>query len=118
MEAERRKFPRLPFDTGVDYKLLKQEGDAFFSTASKNISVGGICIITYEPLNSGDILELKFSLPLADKFITAKGRVAWTGNLKIEGKNIDAVYEAGIEFISIDEKDMERIQRYVELGVA
>ena len=114
---ERRRFPRLSLDVGVDFVVLPQPGTGarqeLFTTGSKNLSLGGICILVFEKLKVGDALELKFSIPGLDRFIVAKGRVVWSGKLRVRGVETDKAYEAGIEFVEINQPDKERIQAYV-----
>jgi Tfp pilus assembly protein PilZ len=82
---ERREFPRV--DINVKVNLTKQ-----VRAKVKNISKGGICITTGEPLGKGRVLTLILSLPDGDE-ITIKGKVMWC--LEI----ISDFYENGIDFI-------------------
>jgi len=110
---ERRKFPRLPLNAEIEYVVSGQEEAELFTTESKNISSGGVCIVAFEKLQPGVIVNLKFCLPELNKFIIAKGKVAWIKELSIRDKKTDKVYEAGIEFVSIKDADREKIAEYV-----
>lgn len=116
-DEERRRFPRLPLDAEVDYLVLPQAGEKalpeVFTTGSKNIGLGGVCIVTFEKLKAGDHLELKISIPGTERFMVAQGRVAWFDNLRLPGAQTDQAYEAGIEFMNISPADKEAIQAYI-----
>ena len=60
---ERRRFPRLPLDTEIVYRVLDQTEAELYTTGCKNISSGGLCIIVIEKLEREAVLNLKFSLP-------------------------------------------------------
>lgn len=111
-EAERRKFARLNFSVEVTYRkhASKIEDKA---ALSKNISLGGICLIVYEDLKASQLLELEFHLPEDKAAVKALGRVAWTSEFVVadalSGKRLDA----GIEFIKIGDNDLEKINKYV-----
>jgi len=112
---EKRRFPRLPINTEVEYTIPDQEEAELFTTGSKNISSGGVCIVAFEKLEPGVILDLKFSIPALNKFIIAKGRVAWIKELHIVETKIGKIYEAGIEFVNIKDADREKIQEFITL---
>jgi c-di-GMP-binding flagellar brake protein YcgR len=110
---ERRRFPRLPMDTEIEYCILNQVEAEYYTTGSKNISSGGLCIIVIERLECGAVLNLKFSLPDLKKIINARGRVAWVKELRIGTKKAGDFYEAGIEFMQINKSDRNKIKDYV-----
>ena len=110
---ERRRFPRLTMDTEIEYSILDRAGKEHYTTGSKNISSGGLCIIVIERLEYGAVLNLKFSLPDLKKIINAKGKVAWVKELRIGTKRAGDFYEAGIEFMEINKSDRDKIKDYV-----
>ena len=110
---ERRRFPRLPVNMGVDYKALDKKESDSITMDSKNISVGGIRIILLEKTEIGSLLELKFLLPESQKLISATGRVAWVEEFIVGDAKKARAYEAGIEFINISEEDRNKIGEYV-----
>ena len=71
--AERRKFARMNLNTMVECeKIDSSEPPGQFE--SKDISVGGMCLIVDERIKTGDKLSLKIKL-LTSKTIHAKGKV-------------------------------------------
>lgn len=108
----RRKFVRLNMLADVFYKkrsFLRMKK----LSAVKNISKGGICLIAYEDLKKGDLLDLKIYLSDDKRSITGIGRVAWTKEFVIgdvfKGKRLDV----GVEFIKINDTDLNKIDKYV-----
>lgn len=113
MEQDKRKFPRLSVNVEVNYVVAGEEAPEYFTTASKNLSTGGVCIVVFEKMDTGTLLDLRFSVPELNKFIIAKGRVVWIRELSIQGKTTDAGFEAGIEFVTISEEDRRKIEEFV-----
>jgi c-di-GMP-binding flagellar brake protein YcgR len=109
MQKERRRFARLNVLVDVVYK--KHAGlDGNKLSLAKNISKGGICLIVYEELKESDTLELIMRLPEDNGTVSALGRVVWVKEFII-GDN--KRFDAGIEFIGIEEEDINKINKYV-----
>ncbi|MFH1360806.1 MAG: PilZ domain-containing protein [Candidatus Omnitrophota bacterium] len=107
---ERRKFLRLNINVDIKYAVLPSSDN--HSGSSRNISAGGICIITHEELLPGDRLKLDISLPDDPSMIQTIGQVVWTKTFSIagEGKNR---YDVGVEFIDISDEERGKIKKYV-----
>jgi c-di-GMP-binding flagellar brake protein YcgR len=90
--------------------VLEQEEARFFSTVTKDISQGGICIRLLEKFQPGTILELNFSMQRLNKLIIAKGRIVWVRQFSV---GISRIYESGIEFVSINDEDRKTIGEFV-----
>jgi len=111
-QLERRKFPRLFALVDVFYeKEPPQEKEKL--TLTKNISKGGICLIAYEELKKDEILNLKIYLPDEELPVVAKGRVAWAKEFIIGDYLTGRRFDVGIEFIEINDSDLEKINRYI-----
>jgi c-di-GMP-binding flagellar brake protein YcgR len=112
---EKRQFPRLSIDVEVEYAPLHQEEAEVFTTATKNLSTGGICIIAFEELQRGSLLNLKFTFPPgAYNFIITSGRVAWVKELYSSTKNTtEKIYEVGIEFVNLSDAVKEKLEKYI-----
>ena len=109
--VEKRKFKRL--DTSKIEVAWKKESLPSSASLSKNISAGGICLIldNKDALNEGDFLNLEFKLPTSE-CISAKGRVAWSEEIEIVGRQGKS-REAGIEFIDISDNVRQSISQFV-----
>ena len=75
---------------------------------SKDISEGGICIITQQPAEVGKMLNLEFLLPDRVNPIESFGKVMWCK------KAIEYLYENGISFWDIKDKEQLEIKKYLE----
>ena len=110
---ERRKFPRLQISVDTEYTISLDNVSAQKQTIkTKNISIGGICIIVYEDVKTGSILDLKFKLSNNNSVIEAKGIVVWTNSFKISTED-KTNYELGIEFTKISDIDRDIISKYI-----
>jgi hypothetical protein len=90
--VERRQFPRVNVTTTVKFVMLLptvEEG------ITKDISQGGMCLMTKKRMIMGDLIQLKFDLP-GDKpeHIEVVGRAVW---VKEKG---DGFYLIGIKFLT------------------
>ena len=113
--VEKMAFQRLLFSVEVEYKVVSSpEVLAALKARSKNISAGGIRLVVLEKLRAGTVLDLKFLLSGSPEPVRAKGMVAWTEEYTVGSLDSSKAYDAGIEFISIKQKDKARIQQYVQ----
>jgi len=108
---ERRKFPRLSVAVDIQYKALP-EAIAYGTGATANISAVGICLILYEELKPGSVLELNIYLPDDQPIIKGKGRIVWIKPFNV-ARDQKERFDAGVEFIDINESDRKRINNYV-----
>ena len=84
---ERRQHPRFFVRILVDYSA----SDTFLYDYSSDMSEGGIFIQTKNPLEKGETIDLRFTLPGLDKIFQLKGEVVWVNQKeKEEGKEIDS----------------------------
>ncbi len=109
---ERRKVPRLNLAVDVNYSLLQKAPSFKAEVQSKNISAGGICLIVYEKVEIGDRLALVINLPDGERPIQVKGTVRWIGEFILSADNKNS-WDAGVEFIGINDEDREKLSRYV-----
>ena len=109
---ERRKFVRLNAQVDIVYAKHKSPEKVKLSL-TKNISKGGICLICYEEVKKSDLLDLKIHLPECKRPINAIGRVVWVKEFTISGIPDGKRFDAGIEFIKINNKHLRRIEKYI-----
>lgn len=109
--SDRRRFPRLNVTVDIQYRLLP-EAVAYATGATSNISAGGICIILYEEVPVGSVLELNIYLPDGQPIIKAKGRIVWIKPFDV-ARDQKERFDAGVEFIDLNENDESRIAKYV-----
>ena len=112
-EEERRKYIRL--NALVDVACTKhpqEQGKETSFRLSKNISKEGICLIIYEEVKKGDLMDLKIYLPNTKVPIEAMARVAWFSEFII-GDTIGKRFDVGMEFTKISEADKDKISQYI-----
>ena len=111
---EKRSFPRLSCKVEVQCRAISlPEGIGSLRAQSKDISAGGIGLITCDKFNLGTALVLMFSLPDTKEPICAMGKVMWTEEANTGTPGLTKAYDTGIEFISIQPEDQEKIKQYV-----
>jgi c-di-GMP-binding flagellar brake protein YcgR len=111
--TEKRRFPRLAVNAEVEYAELTSEPVRTVTSASKNIGAGGVCIIAFKSILPGTALSLKFPIAQLREIVLAQARVVWCSPMRLSGVAAEDVFEVGLEFIEISEKDREKINRYV-----
>lgn len=109
MYVERRRCPRH-YAVVADYKLADSE--LMKVGQVKDVSAVGICLILYDEVKTGTELELKIYLPDTNSSVSAKGKIVWIKEIKISSE-LKTRYDAGIEFLEIDESDRQKISQYV-----
>ena len=108
---DRRKFVRLSIGVEVSYSLLDGK-DTKQSATTKDIAAGGICLLVDTQLKKGDVVKLEIVLPEFPPRIYATGRIVWVKPFSMEGEKKPR-FDVGIEFLAIDPKDRELINKYV-----
>lgn len=111
---EKRAFVRLNAHIEVHWKKIAEKtSPGVKNTVSKNISEGGICIITQgKELSINDVLDIALTLP-TKKVITLQGKVVWMSKFEIVGGRCEKNYDVGVKFVRINEKDKKEIQKFV-----
>jgi c-di-GMP-binding flagellar brake protein YcgR len=100
---DRRRFPRL--DVPVFYRPARVLGPR---QVAQDVSRGGIRVYTDDALAIGTRLEIELFLPEGDS-LTVDVRVAWVRALSGQ----DANFEAGLEFLAMDEARTEALERAI-----
>lgn len=114
LNQERRKFPRIEMEIIVRYKILstpEKELDA----ETKNISGGGVCLVTRERLELETVVAMEIKFPQVNKPILTTSRVVWCSESKLGPSPAGHMrFDNGIEFTQISEADRQQIIKYVE----
>lgn len=112
--VQRRRYFRLDCYAEVRYKEVEslnadnKDDSGFKKTLAKNLSGGGICMKTNDRMKPGSIVvcEIAFN----NRKIGFYGKVV---RFEDTGREYGYRYEAGIAYMSIDERDREAIIRYI-----
>ena len=97
---DRRREPRAREENRVVLTRLAEEGEeprGPYYCLTKDISVGGIRIMTDAPLSVGTRVKVEITLARSRKRIQALARVRWVKELF--GKD---VFDTGLEFSALD----------------
>lgn len=112
-KIERRSFFRMNCALEAEYRIvetlpIEDTGqEIFLRTITRDISGGGVCLVTDSRLKKGTMLEAYLMLERKVRFM---GVVARSIEFREKGK---IMYETGIEFKMIENRDRERIISYV-----
>jgi hypothetical protein len=109
---DRRMFPR--FNLLVDVSIAKRASSEKEQTfASKNISQGGVCIITFEKPDMGDLMDLRIRLPGKKDEIKTIGKVTWVKEVSIGPLQKTKRFEVGLEFVGLNDTTFGEFNKYL-----
>ncbi len=112
-KIERRSFFRMNCTLEAEYRVIETlpiedtGQEPFFKTTTRDISGGGVCLVTDSKLKAGTMLEAYLKLGRKVRFM---GIVARSIEVREKGK---IVYDTGLEFKMIENRDRERIISFV-----
>ncbi|MEI8012445.1 MAG: PilZ domain-containing protein [Candidatus Omnitrophota bacterium] len=86
-----RRFSRIPFIRSVRIKAGSDQ--MFLGYAAKDISTGGLKIISFIFFPVNQWLNLQFQLVDSDVLLEVRGRVAW-----VRINSVAETYQLGIDF--------------------
>lgn len=101
--AEKRRTERLPVEVKVDYRSVGR----FLTDYTMNLSRGGLFVQTCLPLEPGERVRLRLTLPDADAPFALDGIVKWVSR---RDDKVGHPPGMGIEFVDASEE----LQRHVE----
>ncbi len=103
--APRRKMPRAAYMTPIRLGL----GDRTVDGRTEDISVGGLLVLSRDPLTPETDVTARFALPIEGRIVETPARVRWS----IPREH--GVRAAGLEFVNLDGPTRQDIARYVVL---
>ncbi|MFH1854218.1 MAG: PilZ domain-containing protein [Candidatus Omnitrophota bacterium] len=106
---EKRKFIRFDISLKVNY-TLQREPKIEKTGITRDVSAGGIQLLTEEKLDVGDKVELKFFIPEALNPAHLGGIVLWSKEVSTAKK---PSYSAGIEFRDIEEDNKNTFLKFL-----
>ena len=118
LSFDKRRHPRVQVELPVKYKLINQSEEALQlqqhrrshrQGASRDVSVEGLCLMTEQTLEKGDILKIEVQLPEEPHPVRAFSEVVWTA----ESESGEPKHVSGIYFMALRDEDAERMQGYV-----
>jgi len=100
--TERRSAERIAVEMWVEEST---DRELYFQRGA-NISTGGIFLQRTIPHSKGTVINLQFTLPGDDEPVRVRGEIVNVGHADDLGM--------GVKFLDLDEKDRQRIERFVE----
>lgn len=98
MGAEKRKYLRSCVSFPIECSILSKH--SYFYTVSKDVSAGGVRILSDDFLPKNNYLKLNINL--IDKVVGAKAKVIWCSKERVSDR-----YYAGLEFTEIGKEGKE-----------
>ena len=109
---DKRQFPR--FNLLVDVAVNKRNSSEKENILpSKNISQGGVCIVSFTQPTMGDIMNLKIRLPGFKDEIKTMGKVVWIKEVSFGSLQKTKRFEVWLEFIGLNDSTFEMINKYL-----
>ena len=106
---EKRRFIRFEISLKVSY-IVRQDPKVEKTGMVKDMSAGGMQLLTGEKLEVGKKLNLKMHLPEAPNPAHLNGIVLWSKEIE-PGKKLS--YSAGIEFGNIEEDNKNTFLKFL-----
>jgi len=115
MREERRRWVRVRARLLTFVKSLKT--GQVQRTLTKDISGGGVCILSEESFQQGEELEVQIKLPDREQPLAFKAGVSWVRLLKAASKSYkDSTFEIGMQFTAIDPKVHALMMQYAMMN--
>lgn len=110
---ERRKSIRIPFWSILRYRVVnggyRRDNDVIYGN-SLNLSVGGVCFETFEPISIGKRLVITLALPMYPlKKLEIEGDV-----LRCEKINLTELYTVALTFRDVSKNDSFAFAEFIE----
>jgi uncharacterized protein (TIGR02266 family) len=101
----RRGHARAPY---VSVAALQRDTGVTSSARTEDISEGGVLAISEEPYAAGEVVRVRFALPISGRIASVNATVRWV-------KKARGAPATGLEFIDLPDAARVEIQRYVAL---
>ena len=106
---ERRRFIRFIRSLEICYST--KGGGSINRALTKNISADGLRFEALPaPINEGDMLDIKLTIPSLSNPVHAEAKVVWKKKISLEDA---APFSIGLEFISIEEDNKNTFLKFL-----
>ncbi|MEO6573049.1 MAG: serine/threonine-protein kinase, partial [Polyangiaceae bacterium] len=107
---QRRRWPRAPYATPV--RVLLANGGAL-DGRNEDISEGGMLLLSREDCTQGELVKVRFALPMEGRVVTCPTIVRWVRAARPDDP--ESPRAIGLEFVDLAPEVRASIGRYVEL---
>ncbi|MBI4343421.1 MAG: PilZ domain-containing protein [Candidatus Omnitrophica bacterium] len=115
LNPDRRRFIRA----GARLTILLKDvatGKAW-RVLTKNLSGGGLCVITDGLLMAGSAMEVELTLPDRDAPLVLSAEVSWSKIVAAARRSYESPRaESGLKFMQIDPKTRALLEQYAKLS--
>jgi len=108
-DKHHRRFVRANFPCKI---TIYTPDEHTLCTHTENIGAGGIKVIIEEHLETSSLVGLELMLKTTP--IVCKGRVVWVTKKESIARRGFFLFDTGIEFYEIKDKDQKKIKSFVE----
>lgn len=108
---DKRRFPRAVYKCTISIRRLNTPEEIY--THTENIGVGGICVFLEKNLKIFEEVGLELALEDGAQPIECHGKIVWHVARK-DLREKKHIFDTGIEFIGLSDKDKQRIEMIVE----
>lgn len=105
MKEDKRKNLRSLISFPIECSILPSK--EYFYTVTKDLSVGGVRILSDDFLSKNNCLKLNINL--IDKVLGVKAKVVWCNKERVSDR-----YSAGLEFVEMPEENKTYLNSIVE----
>lgn len=109
----KRQFPRMSYPCLIVIRNGDDDKNNIVLTHTDNVGVGGVCVVLKQPVKIFSVLEIELDLLDLGNHIRCKGKVAWNIEKDSGDKKSQKIFDVGIEFMDIEEKDRSRLQEVI-----
>lgn len=106
---DKRRYPRIDMKGTVRYRVPENMDISMASI--KNVSGGGLCLLTEHDIMEGATLTLEFLLPGSQKPIIALGEVRWIE--RVDPPIGKFGFRIGVQFLKIDDEKQNALTDFV-----
>ena len=127
---EKRQFERIVATLKVDYRLVeskaldhhhykesktehvheKAKKSPLYHAVTKDISMGGLALLSQYPFEMGGMVEISLHLPKYKSVLKFMAKVVRTESFIEMGRT---VHRAGVQTLAINQADLDRIEKYI-----
>jgi len=106
---EKRRFIRLDSEFEVVFRLIDADHDQILTALTRNVSGGGLALLTEQKLKVGTALALDLELKGRSERLHFTAAVVWSDPILKDGLELDSQFESGLRFMEIKPEDKEFI---------
>jgi hypothetical protein len=103
--AARRAYARAPY---VTLASMQRSGTAAQDARIEDLSEGGALLVTREACKSGELVKLRFGMPISGRVYALNATVRWSRAGRVSPAT-------GVEFNNLPDAAREEIRKYVAL---